>query len=193
MANTGKRRRSPRGYRLTAGSILILLLILASVGGAAAYLSYSTGAVTNTFAAETAIAPVIQEVFDGNSKEDVRVTVPELDHAVYVRAAVVITWQDTAGNVLGRLPVQDQDYAISYGSDWTRGDDGLWYYTKVLDKDTPTTANLIHSCTPISGQTPEGWGLNVQILAQTVQAVGTTDIGAIPAVQDAWGANVPLS
>ena len=46
---------------------------------------------------------------------------------------------------------------------------------------------LITECAPVDGKTPVGYGLNVEIITQTVQALGTTDSDGTPAVADAWG------
>lgn len=183
-----KKRRIP----LLSWLLIVILVIILPVGGVAAYLSAQTDAVTNTFTPETAVRPSIAETMTNNEKTNVSVDVGDPGYAVYVRAAVVITWKDAHGNVLGKAP-QDNAYDIEYNdSEWFEHD-GFWYCkSMVTSGESPV---LIKRCNPLAGHTPEGYGLNVEIVAQTIQALGTTDVDEshpkeIPAVQDAWGVYV---
>lgn len=183
-----KKRRIP----LLSWLLIVILVIILPVGGVAAYLSAQTDEVTNTFAPETAVRPTISETMESNVKSNVSVNVGNPEYAVYVRAAVVITWKDKDGNVLGEAP-QDNDYSIQYNkTDWF-AHGGFWYCrSMVTEGNSPV---LIESCRPLEGNTPAGYGLNVEIVAQTIQALGTTDVNEshpkeIPAVQDAWGVYV---
>ena len=46
---------------------------------------------------------------------------------------------------------------------------------------------LITSCTQNGAAPADGYALNVEIIAQTVQAIGYTDDDTKQAYQDAWG------
>lgn len=156
-----------------------------------AFLSASTGALVNTFTANQSTDPAIVETFDHNEKTDVAVDVGDPGYAVYVRVAVVVTWKNGEnGDVLGVVPVEGADYTITYNTeDWFKGSDGFYYHRDMVNS-AENTAVLINSCQPVDGKTPEGYGLNVEIIAQTIQSLGTTDDGEVPAVTDAWGVKV---
>ena len=185
----GKYRRKRR-IPLISWLLILTAILCLTVGGVVAYLSTYTDGVTNAFVADTPTDPaVLEDEFTGNSKTNVKVDVGNPGYAVYVRAAVVVTWKDAEnGNVLGKTPVAGTDYSIEYNQDaWFKHED-FWYHK------APVTANqtsvLIESCTPVKANTPEGYGLNVEIIAQTIQAVGTTDEDNTPAVEAAWGIKV---
>lgn len=214
---TGKYASAPkrRGFLLPAWVMILTAVLSLLIGGVVAYLSYSTDAVKNTFTAEEATDPTVVETFDKvkDTKTDVKVAVGDLGYAVYVRAAVVVTWKNEAGEVVptgknaaGEVmgiwkdaesnvhftgPVEGVNYDMTIGSGWFKGDDGFYYHKKPVDEDlTNVTSDLIVSCAPKEGQTPVGCGLNVEIIAQTIQAVGTTDADGTPAVTDAWKVQV---
>lgn len=192
-----------RKIPLVSTLLMITAVLSLMVGGVTAYLSTRTEALKNTFEEETAIQPTVVESMKNNVKTDVAVNVGDPGYAVYVRAAVVVTWKDENGNVLGKLPKAgtdqdvDKDYTINYNlTDWFyRESDGFYYHKAPVAYDglndtSKLTNNLINRCTPVAGRTPAGYGLNVEIIAQTIQAVGTTDVDNIPAVEDAWGIEV---
>lgn len=192
MGYNGKfsNKKAKRRMSLLSWVLLLAALLSVSAGSVVAYLSLTSGSVANTFSAESHPAPVIQESFDSNVKSSVYLDVGELGYAVYVRAAVVVTWKDAAnGNVYGKAPAAS-DYTISIGSGWKKGADSFYYcLSPVLSKaDTPI---LIESCKLNDGVTPpEGYDLNVEIITQTIQALGTTDDGGTPAVTNAWGISI---
>ena len=99
----------------------------------------------------------------------------------HIRATIVVTWQDAAGNVYGQVPVEGEgkDYVLVINdTGWEKGADGYWYCIAAGDPDTQT-AVLIDSCTALTSL--DGYTLNVEILAQAVQA--EPDAAAIAA----WG------
>ena len=190
-----------RGLPLSAIVLIFVAVLCLGIGSVAAYLSTHTGAVENKFRNDIPTDPAIIEDFDGNTKSNVKVRVGEAltpedprypGYSCYVRAAVVITWKDNSGNVLGTAPVASTagnpgDYFIDYNTnDWILYNDGF-YYHKTAVNTGGETAVLIRNCYPESGQTPGGYQLSVEIIAQTVQALGSTDSGDVPAVKDAWG------
>ena len=160
-----------------------------TTGVVVAYLSTSTEEVSNSFVPETSETPTIEETFDQKVKQDVSVDVGEPGYAVFVRAAVVITWKDVkGGDVYGEAPEEGVDYTISYNDTYWFLKDGFWYCTEsVASGNSPV---LIYTCAPVDDKAPDGYALNVEIITQTIQALGTTDIGDTPAVTDAWGVAV---
>ena len=164
--------------------IAILLLSVATVGGTLAYIFTNTDPVQNTFT-PSEVTCMINESMSGTEKKDVTVTNTG-DTEAYIRAAVVVTWQNGDGEVLGELPVLDTDdnegdYIIDYNStDWTKGDDGYWYYKSAIGVNA-TTENLINSCVIVNTAPAAGYTLHVEIIADAIQA------NPADAVTEAWG------
>ena len=171
--------------------LIILLLLGMTIGGVVAYLFMSGESVKNTFKAEASTDPTILETMDSNVKTDVKVNVGNPGYAVYVRAAVVITWRDSDGNVLAQSPVADTDYTISMGDGWF-SHDGFWYCKTMVKspdgQEDGISPTLINTCKALTSK--PGYHLHVEIISQTIQALGTTDEGDKPAVTEAWGIKV---
>ena len=190
-------RRIPRA--VLVGILVAALLIT----GALAYLSASGGTASNTFSPASDPKPTINENFNGTTKTNVAVNVGDSGYAVYVRAAIVVNWEkkDSAGTYHATSPVAGTDYTISLNTaandPWFLGDDGFYYHKTMVaydgtDPNSQNTAVLINSCQVKDGaDIPDGYHLNVEIIAQTIQALGTTDAvdangNPTPAVEDAW-------
>ena len=172
--------------------LTVLLIAAVTVATVYAYLKTSTPAVTNSFAADVDPVLSIVETFDKKTKSDVAVQVEKSSYSVYVRAAIVVTWKDEDGNVLATKPVAGTDYLIDVnGSGWFfNTNDGFYYYKAAVAEGDKTDA-LIKTCKPVDERTPAGYALNVEIIAQAIQAKGNTDDPSeIPAVTDAWGVYV---
>ena len=172
--------------------LAVLFVIAVTVATVYAYLKTSTPAVENTFSAAQDPEATITESFDPNTeKKNVAVKVGDTGYSVYVRAVIVVTWKNAEnGDVLATKPVAGTDYEISLNTSAWFEKDGFYYHEEPVPSKG-TTADLIISCKPIAGKTPAGYGLNVEIVAQTIQAKGNTDdISETPAVKDAWGVAV---
>ena len=175
--------------------VAVLLVAAITAGSVVAYLKLNTGTVQNDFSVAPEHTPVIDESFDGTIKQDVKVDIGNPVYAVYVRAAIVITWKNGEnGSVLGQPPVKDTDYVIVLNTtEWF--EEGGFYYCKNYVNSGSGSGNespvLIESVKLKDGAVvPAGYTLNVEIIAQTIQAAGKTDVGDIPAVTDAWGIKV---
>lgn len=193
-----KKRRIP----LISWILLAVVILSLSAGSVVAWLSIPGGQVENSFTPDDNLNPTITETFKENNdklKQNVAVRVGDTGYAVYVRAAIVVNWKNAEdGNVLGQAPVLDEDYTLTLNeTDWFYKDG--FYYHKAMVNTGGTTANLITSCQLKEGITPPvdttvtpnvKYDLNVEIIAQTIQALGTTDTGDTPAVKDAWGVTV---
>ena len=177
--------------RKRAGVLLaaIALLLAAAVGGTVAFLVDRTGDVVNTFN-PTKVSVNIDEKFDNFVKSDVKITNNVTDEqggiAAYIRAKIVITWQDEDGNVYGQMPAAGTDYTITWGSetDWDIETSDGFYYHKAPVAPGDSTGVLIEKCEPVEANTPEGYNLHVEILAQGIQAAPTS------VVAGEWGVNV---
>lgn len=170
--------------------VFLSLMVLLAVGSSAtlAFLHEEPAEpLTNTFVTAEQPTILIQEDFsDGRlCKENVCVDVGNPGYTMYVRAAVVVTWKDGNGNVLGISPEESVDYTINYGSDNWFKKDGFWYYRNAV---TGTTPSLITTCTVNKPAPDDAYHLSVEIMAQSIQAAGT--VNGTPAVTDAWGLGV---
>lgn len=172
---------------------IMLVAIIVVATSVAAYYMRNTGEVKNTFNPAGSVNPIIEETFENNVKSDVYVKVGETEYPVYVRVALDITWQDNEGTVYFFKPAEGVDYNLDLDlkpDGWIKGSDGYYYYTKPIESGGNTPV-LIKECKPIyssnTSSLPEGYTLSVNVIVQTIQAVGTTDTSNIPAYQDAWG------
>lgn len=162
--------------------VAILVLLCCAVAGTVAYLVTSTDPVTNTFT-PASVTTQVEEEFNGTTKSDVRIkNTGNID--AYIRAAIIVNWADKDGNV-SATPVEDSDYEMTLGSGWVKIGD--YYYCKTTTVHGASTAPLIISCakTP-SAAVPDGYDLQVTILADGIQADGVGSNGKTP-MEDAWG------
>ena len=170
--------------RMLIVMVSVYLLVGIVIGGTVAFLVTDSGPVQNTFT-PSEVTTSVEENLDGNVKKDVKIKNTG-DTTAYIRAAVVVTWQDAEGNIYGQAPVAETDYTISYnlGSSgkencWVKYSDGFYYYTSPVksvseDEKNCTTGILITSCTPISGKAPEGYNLAVEIIGSGIQSLPTS-------------------
>lgn len=159
-----------------AALILSLCLIFAlAVGTTFALLKAHTDPVTNTFKAAESKIDIIEKTNDGKKSE---VQVKNIGTATsYVRAKLVLNWvsDDEINRTISSEPV---DIKVDYDTDKWFEKDGIYYYTKpVAPQDL--TSNLLKN--PITQpDAPEGYHLEVTVLAESIQAAPDT------AVKDAW-------
>lgn len=157
-----------------AALILSLCLIFAlAVGTTVALLVAHTNAVTNTFtAAKSKIT--IEETTDDGIKSEIYVK-NEGTATSYVRVKLVCNWVDKDGNVSATpAPVP-----TITNSDWFVKD-GIYYYTTPVAPNDKTS-NLLNG-NPIKQPegAPEGYHLEVTVLAESIQAAPDS------AVTEAW-------
>ena len=179
------------------------LLVTAALSTTLAYLVSNPVSVVNSFTPARVDSSVV-ETISGATKNDVKIQ-NDGDIPAYIRAKVVFTWQDTAGNVYGKKPETtlgcphnncDCDYTITYNLDyqpenddsgstagkWTlEENDGFYYYNQPVDAGE-TTKVLFTGCSPIAGKAPEGYSFCVEILCDAIQADGMDADSAV----DAW-------
>ncbi len=192
----GKRFREEPPKRKSKKKLAIVLVSLlaactVATTGTIAYLTTATAPVVNTFSPTNTVIE-IPEGFDGETKSNVTVK-NKGDIPVYIRAAVVITWENNTTREM--IPAKAEDYTITWfdsNSGWVKGNDGFYYYTKAVsppDNDATTTddnitAVLIKECKPVAEKAPENCFLSVEIIANAIQATPAE------AVENAWGIEV---
>lgn len=155
------------GKKAVAFFVLTMILVTVTVGSTIAYVVVKTNELTNTFTPPN--LDIDLSATSGNAITNTG------DIPVYVRAAVVATYVNTAnGTTLSTTPTVE----ITPNANWVKGNDGFFYYTLPINSDE--TVNLISSMSATSA--PDGYELNVQILSTAIQATPIT------AVTSAWAA-----
>lgn len=175
------RRRRRRTQRPTLLLAALVLIFGALVGSTVAFLVADTDPVTNTFN-PTNVTTTVEEDFKNNVKNDVKVkNTGEIP--AYIRAAVVVTWQNEAGQVYAQTPVEGTDYTLTWTMDgWTKIGN-FYYYTSPVAAGQ-STGILFTNCKPVEGMAPEGYHLCVEILASGIQSDPAS------AVEQAWDVKV---
>ena len=167
-------KRSKKTYIMLFSLALILTM---TVGGTLAFLIATDGPIVNTFLpTKTSIS--VEENFDVTIKNNGNIS-------AYVRAMVVVTWQNDAGEVLGVKPVSGTDYnMILDGNGWDTNTSDSFYYYKTPVAANSSTGVLIDKCKQLQAAPQEGYKLHVEILAQSIQAEPAS------VVADNWGVTV---
>lgn len=182
VSRAGRAPRRPRMSRTALVLAAVVLVLGAAIGGTVAWLATNTPGLTNTFTPGKVSCTVVETFADG-VKSDVKIQNTGNTDA-YIRAKVVVTWKDAAGNVYGgATPVAGTDYTISYNrTEWTEVGDYWYCNTSVAPDATKNlTPVLINSASPVEGKAPEGYALSIEILAEAIQSSPAS------AVQEAWG------
>lgn len=168
-----------------AALILSLCLIFAlAVGTTFALLKANTAPVENTFTAAKS-ETYIDEVLEGSQKTSIKVKNTGTATS-YVRVKLVMNWVSKDGKTISGEPV---NIDVNYDADKWFKQDGIYYYrTPVGPKDSGnnTTANLLQEGSPITQPegAPDGYHLEVTVLAESIQAAPDT------AVQQSWDVDV---
>lgn len=149
---------------------LTVLLLTCVVGSTIAYLATKSAEVSNTFT-PTQVTTAVVESFSNNEKDNVKIQNTGTTDA-FIRATVVVTWQNENGVVYAQKPVEGEDYAISWVKDgWTDLTGGYYYYkTKVAPNGV--TGVLFTDCKPLKAAPMDGYTLHVEIIGQGIQAQG---------------------
>lgn len=170
-----KRIFNGSGGRKTALILSLCLIFALAVGTTFALLKASTAPVENTFTAAKSGTDIVEKL-DGSQKTSI--AVKNTGTAVsYVRVKLVMNWVDESGNVSAE-PV---NITPSITDNWFLKD-GIYYY-KTPVAANGKTENLLQ--TPITqGTAPEGYHLEVTVLAESIQAAPSA------AVQQSWGVGV---
>lgn len=170
-----KRIFNGSGGRKTALILSLCLIFALAVGTTFALLKANTDPVENTFTAAKSGTDIVEKL-DGSQKTSI--AVKNTGTAVsYVRVKLVMNWVDESGNVSAE-PV---NITPSITADWFE-QGGIYYYKMPVAAKGETT-NLLQ--TPITqGTAPEGYHLEVTVLAESIQAAPSK------AVTDSWGVGV---
>lgn len=172
----GKRHNGSRtGGKYIALLVSLVLVLSAAIGGTLAWLIDKTDKVNNQFT-PSEVTTKVEETFNGNVKSNVKIKNTG-DTEAYIRAAVVVTWQDASGNISHKKPVAGADYNITFpGNNWELAADGYYYYKLPVksvaeDETNCMTEVLFTDCSPVAGRAPEGYFLTVEVLSSGIQSV----------------------
>ena len=163
-----------------AALILSLCLIFAlAVGTTVALLKANTAPVTNTFTAAKSDIKINENVENGKKSS---IQVENIGTATsYVRVKLVMNWVSDDGKTVSATPV---NISVDYDKTNWFEQDGIYYYktpvAPVGEKPNNVTSNLLK--TPITQPegAPEGYHLEVTVLAESIQAAPDS------AVTEAW-------
>lgn len=169
-------------HTITHAMVLVIVLCLVAIcyGVVAKYTKSSTQ-LRDVFSRAVYDTPTLTD-------DDLTVTIGEHDYPVYVRVSVVPTWQTSGGIVYYQVPTLGTDYSFTYSStNWTLNtSDGYYYYNTAVAGGT-STLTLASDGITLLRDPPTGYTLHVELLTETIQAIGTTDGNQpITAVMDAW-------
>lgn len=168
-----------------AALILSLCLIFAlAVGTTVALLVAHTNAVTNTFTAAKS-GTHIEEVTEDGEKSSIQVE--NIGTATsYVRVKLVMNWvSNDDSKTISATPVK---IMVDYDNTNWFEQGGIYYYktpvAPVSAKPSNVTSNLLKTPIEQPEGAPEGYHLEVTVLAESIQAAPSS------AVTTAWGVKV---
>ena len=163
-------RRTNPGKKLLLTILALALLVTMGISGTVAWLS-SSSSVSNQMTPGTGDITIKEEV-NNNVKESVKITnTGNID--VYVRVADKL---DENRNVI----VGASGNRINANDKWQLLNDGYYYYKGTVAPGADNAVELLAG--PVNFE-----GMEVDILAQSVQALGVID--GKPASQVAWNAS----
>lgn len=168
-----------------AALILSLCLIFAlAVGTTVALLKVNTAPVTNTFTAAKSDIKINENVENGKKSS---IQVENIGTATsYVRVKLVMNWvSDDDSKTISATPV---NITVDYDNTKWFEQGGIYYYkTPVAPKDAETgnvTSNLLKTPIEQPEGAPDGYHLEVTVLAESIQAAPSK------AVTDSWHVGV---
>ncbi len=169
-------RRSRAGAAVLALGVGVLALA-GTVELSAAYLTVRDS-VDNAFILGTVVPSVTEETFDPAAGVKENVSVKNNGNApVYIRALVLVTWQDADGATLSAQPAAGTDYEFTGAeAGWTLGGDGYYYCTQPVQPGG-STPMLVQKLT--DKKTGTDRYLCVDVIAQAVQASPAEAVGDV--------------
>ena len=153
-----------------------VLLLSVCIGTVYAYLSASAAGPTDSFQIAGSKNPEVSVTQEQPTKSIATAYVPDAGYKVYVRAIVVVNWVNN--DQICATPA-GASYEVTTAAGWTQRGDGFYYYNQAVDS--------LNDSFEVTYINIDGYGVQVQVICQTIQADGTTDVGTASAVFDAWG------
>ena len=156
-----------------------VLLLSACIGTVYAYLSALAVGPTDSFQIADSENPEVSvSVTQEQSIATASVKVPSAGYKVYVRAIVVVNWVNN-----GQICATPDGASYEVTADgWIPRDDGFYYYNQAVDS--------LEDSFIVTYSNIGGYDVQVQVICQTIQAVGTVDGGTDAAVFEAWNEDI---
>ena len=181
--------------KLSTLTVCLLLTVLLTVGGVIAYIFTHSDAVTNTFNPVLPKIEIPEEMKDYVKENATVQNTGEVDS--YLRAKIVVTWQNAAEEVYPATPQLGTDYTMEIGANWEKVGD-FYYYNKIAEPGQPAAVkdasgvitnpeDMLIVKAKVEGKAPaEGYKLHVEILGQAVQADGVDNITGNTPIMETW-------
>ena len=172
-SHVSPRKKSGRSRRPLLLLVSLVLILALAVGGTVAWLTSSSGPVTNTMTPGQ-VPITINETFNGTTKSGVTVT-NKGNIDAYIRVAIVANAVDENGNIIaGTAP----SYVSLVNTDyWQLLGDGYYYYKGAVAPGGTTEPLFTADVTVAGGE--------LNILAESIQVLG--GYGGNTASEYAWG------
>lgn len=162
------KRFAPKGGKRTSAVIIAVLLVLAlAVGGTVAYIIARSDEITNVFSPSQVLCEVTANADDTFTVKNAG------DVEAYLRAAVVVNWENASGEIYWQNPA----FTVS-GTNWKLGSDGYYYYDSPVAAETAAPDLLTVTVTETG--TVDGFTVSVKVLGEAIQSVPAE------AVAQAW-------
>lgn len=172
---------------MAAALVAVALVLSASAGAVYAYLKMTADQAADNLTVEEDYAVVLDDwsIMVGSNPP------PDDGYSVYVRAVANAMWKDSNGHVVEGTPAGcNSTKVLNTTGGWFLGSDGYYYYSSPVSYGG-TTSPMING---FSKTEANGYTLTVNVFAQTIQAVGSTDAETpVAAVNDAWGNAVKVN
>ena len=155
------------------------LILLFGIGSTYSLLVSKSDQVVNSFS-QGVVSVEIMESFDGQTKRDV--TVANTGNvSAYVRAAILVTWRDASGNIIGKQPELGTDYTLELNrTDWFM-QDGFFYHRAPVGSGEVSSV-LIQEARQLRPNANSQ--LSIEILGSGIQSTPSL------AVEEAWNVAV---
>lgn len=175
-------------------NILLISLILSVVLFAGVTVAWLTGYDNDVdYLFEGAIVDCgVEETFNGSVKSEVVIkNTGNVD--AYFRATYTVNWvkdgtQNGTPVVYPKAPAEGTDYTVSLNNQWINYGDGYYYWIAAEVAPNATSPVFIHNLTD-NNTAPEGYHLQVTVLAEALQATG----GDEKSFWDTWGTTFQTS
>ena len=172
-----------KSRKLLPGLVILVLVLALAVGGVYSYMFARTEDAANELT-PAAVSCEVYEEFANNQKDSIKVkNTGKVD--AYLRVRLVTYWVNDADEIVAK---PSKKLTVTPTDKWLADTDNDTYYYQYPVKPDESTDNLLKDV--ITLETEDGYKQVIEVFAEAIQAKGTTDVGNVPAVTDAWGVTV---
>ena len=187
-SNKSNKKFCAGSKRASALLVSLVLLLCVTVGGTLAFLATKTETLNNVFTPSKVTTAVAEDITTDPAKKQAVKIENTGDTEAWIRATIVVNWQDANGNVYGKAPVKGTDYTMTLTEPkdgWQLAADGFYYWSHPVASGA-TTGVLISEATASAPITVDGttYYLSIEIICSGIQS--TPDA----AVLESWKTGV---